>query len=1600
MKDPTKASYTITLDMGELSTPSSAVLTYVDEDTNGGSSNSTSSDAQSSDISAYGGTAVRITKLLEAGLSPEKALLIANTEFVPIATGEPIPGAATVNINWGEESTLTVTNVARLADIHRMVREYILKISQKLLSESLRFNTSDFLSKTRRIFGFLGIDNEDQAQSETSSDTSSEENAAQSTESTDSVSIASIDFMDCITFNDPSVERTLQNMLDKLAALTPADAMLSVVGYDGGQVNEDSDGSFTSSSQDIVEFLPSVHHVVNVHKNNPILKSMMEYILYDQILLESVKWLSGFVRFEHALKGVYSLTGLHKNSPEVTTDVGMNQLDSNTGSGIQSSSDIDAMLSGESSNEPQTQSTLASQSLFPIQPHGLQYYSDELLCFGKGTQDIQELYNMMGLLGSKCMLEDRMITIDHCKDSNHARVEKDEVFNAHRGDLAKAMMQLRRLPFRACLAAKNTRHNNTSEESAYTILKNVEDIRNTTTGIENTGLHDLYAEMFAGLCFDSIYEIAGNTELDLELPGLIPGSNSLEPEGQYHNIGSYLRFAFGENITSAGHGLISSSGGEKDPCYAYDDGKPETEHYQKTSKFANVHPTANVDRHGALGTWLSKLRTNPDGNKYAPLESNRSAQYYSETVSYTEDPATNLAFLTGPENFIGKAMESGDFSNGFTEFSNFIDSYATIANAFANDILKLTGLAKIHNTSLAKTALTPLKYVKNILTGIAEDFKTMNSSQGEITAPLLWNHFAYGKGSDWRVTIFKQMICGLAVSGQNDISAKFLPYTHFNNIFSDSDDRRGGFENAMKCLANSSSLFTEALVGEFCKAGSGMNIVDAQMHSRKVNYVYRPDHKWTEWTDGGESWLTEDRVDVHRMPNRKCFSLFHVNENKMQFKDVPLGDIPHRTQWYSEHNSIDNDFYNYLDISIRKTDFGKTSKYPRVDGKSGYGMSNSVSGLKLSTEAESLTRFLSDQYMLESDSNFYGIFSAAKHKFENKFKENIYGSMLQSSQISNSKLNSLNLDSKKNWSFEFKKSKNNGKYIQNVRPYGPVFQLSIHHRAFIYIGWVGQLLARTVQYEGKSHWDTENWNETFLYFQGSKAEPSAVCNAIKNAISGNEDDRPNSWSFQKQAYDQAYNMTANLLSKIAKRQKQIIECAKTLKFHASKLKRRKNWIIAYSNGQHTSKRGKLALNFLKNNGVLDSSIQLLSEQSMASSYASYINSFRSSPSFPMFSYDDTYSLKRLKLMMKILSKENFGLQKSESQGNKTVFHVGLTNSMIKEMGEKAYFDTGDERYLKSSKIAINIFKKNQLNSYELLYPKSYVFDANAHILDTTLEGNYATHIENFNDMMSFEDILNNVGITRFSINLPDADGSSEGSIPPDSMQMTQTLGQGITPTGINDREVMINHVFDYAFKIYYNVILGLDFNESTFILNPEEVLDYSEPKATAVTGQANLTAAYELMKQNLTKLYPASNVDPKLSAEFHRVMSAIRSSAPFALMNKVKKVFHPKMFDRVFSIMVNEKDFILHKDSVNKEWTEIFVKKPNFKYTSEIYRPETLNDFTTPDGQITLTAEQLEATDSTAISTVVKKYKASCLEDFPEVYTYYMTVSILPNDAF
>ena len=203
--------------------------------------------------------------------------------------------------------------------------------------------------------------------------------------------------------------------------------------------------------------------------------------------------------------------------------------------------------------------------------------------------------------------------------------------------------------------------------------------------------------------------------------------------------------------------------------------------------------------------------------------------------------------------------------------------------------------------------------------------------------------------------------------------------------------------------------------------------------------------------------------------------------------------------------------------------------------------------------------------------------------------------------------------------------------------------------------------------------------------------------------------------------------------------------------------------------------------------------------------------------------------------------------------------------------------------------------------------------------------------------------------------------------------------------------LMINHLHDYALKKYYKMSLGVDFSENSFLLG-NNVLDYSSVQAGKVGAQSGLQAQFDLLASKATTLYPAANLDPALASELFRVISLIRGSNPYDCGNKMKRVFYPRMFDRVFSILVNEKDFIIHNDSLSKEFLDIYKSEPNFSMTAEIERP----DIKDPPGiESTIRTNRKTLSNTNDIGTVTKKYKASTFDDYPEVYSYYVNISLI-----
>jgi hypothetical protein len=186
------------------------------------------------------------------------------------------------------------------------------------------------------------------------------------------------------------------------------------------------------------------------------------------------------------------------------------------------------------------------------------------------------------------------------------------------------------------------------------------------------------------------------------------------------------------------------------------------------------------------------------------------------------------------------------------------------------------------------------------------------------------------------------------------------------------------------------------------------------------------------------------------------------------------------------------------------------------------------------------------------------------------------------------------------------------------------------------------------------------------------------------------------------------------------------------------------------------------------------------------------------------------------------------------------------------------------------------------------------------------------------------------------------------------------------------RGIFYNHMLDHYLKMYYKLMLGLDFNEYMFQLTPESAI------RTGPDG-SNQFLLNQIIENNEI-LFPESATDINSARELDKINRGISNSLFFNSERYMKACLYPNLFDRVFSVFINERDFIYaspanyRKDATGELYDG---KKPEF---STVLKLETPGKIKIPLGQIGRTA---------------KYYNKTLDKDFPQIYMYYAEISLL-----
>ena len=926
-----------------------------------------------------------------------------------------------------------------------------------------------------------------------------------------------------------------------------------------------------------------------------------------------------------------------------------------------------------------------------------------------------------------------------------------------------------------------------------------------------------------------------------------------------------------------------------------------------------------------LMTFLSSKSSNSeDLSNHIPLESTQNISEYSHA-----DP-----YLTGPEYFYDVALQRGDES--LKEFRDFTSKYRDFASSYVEDVESMSKL-----DYLIPTARLILKDIGSEIMKAADEgdespnifLLSMLSWKGKTNAGIIDLMRSIYPGSFLNKHAQSYEGAGVGEKGFTSLGNSELVIAKYDHDFVQEGNRR-----AVRVASNS-------LIADLLVDGAGIEWKKIRQQSTDAhlnelggriknniqgNEYVEKDKNFLKVSEG--KWL--NKVSDITTTRPAIFSIYKQS-----------GD-----RYGSGKNGISHEMYI-------------------LDTGSGFSLNKSNPNL-------SIRKYLHNYYFVES-----GMIDSSVNA---RFNSNRAGE-------------------------EYDRD------LDGITYQGTSFELGLHHRLFLLFSYVVKLISKSsgvyIQSGDVESSSTiagaaaatvaaaagggvivaataaaaaagivENRSDASIKITMNKNEIEGIAQAFIDVGSGEVSGTSISGHESKQV---AYQNTREHLDRfIATLETKISKSAAYVTaplLHAEQLRKQYDAAKSFIRHGDGTDESKLGISILKSNKVnaYYETLDLLSDEAVAQMYKSYVSTIKRAEN-SSFTREDLPNLNQMKLMMKVLSASGYGLQSIEKMGPKNICHIGITNSMLNTLRYEAHKEFNNREFLDSRRFCVNIFKRNELDSQILVYPKTFLFDSSFMLLDNDYQGQELNHIANYSDDWTLDNILDNIEFTQLRTG-NFTDGQDPFTNLTSALDVNLIKGSDLMSQGV-EKDLLINHLFDYAFKVYYRYALGIDLNENSFTLNPIRKIS-GVVRGGLTTTSEEAQGDYDNIVNQLTRLYPSANVNQKLASELFRTIEIVAENPGYALIDKLKKTLYPKKFDKVLSILINEKDFVLYTEAYDKEFSDVYKTDPVFSYTSRSSRSETKR--TGKD------ANQ---------SGVIEKYIRACEEDFPEVFSLYATVTILPEN--
>jgi hypothetical protein len=485
--------------------------------------------------------------------------------------------------------------------------------------------------------------------------------------------------------------------------------------------------------------------------------------------------------------------------------------------------------------------------------------------------------------------------------------------------------------------------------------------------------------------------------------------------------------------------------------------------------------------------------------------------------------------------------------------------------------------------------------------------------------------------------------------------------------------------------------------------------------------------------------------------------------------------------------------------------------------------------------------------------------------------------------------------------------------------------------------------------------------------------------ALVAALRGEEYDKA---TMSRNAYDAAL---AEINSVKQKMTDHFVSCTAhlgMLQGHAKSLNRSVNQMRSTLMGQGSSQINYgPALSVFKSAPGGARLLNFLSKQMIASNTFSELVLMNSSKSFKHAPASDVFTNKQVKNMITYFSQPDYGFVTNKTpsfkaQGRRSILHIGIPAGMINELQLKAIDYFGTEKYRDSNLLLIEIHRKNMLDNAERTYSTPFVFDMSRFIIeDPDIPAIVNRQLQDFTDQ-GVENLKSNTCI--YKINSIGETRKYVGTAYPSS---GQTTGEDVELYSQSFKSaVFTNHMTDHYLKMYCKAMLGLDFREYVFQISQNGKLTQGP------SGELAANVYQQMMDQN-SKLFPDADTDISIATELDKLNRGIGNSLYFNSEKYMHTTLYPNAFDRVFSVLINERDFMFKGTTVTAGFESLQADKDRYKSTP------TYNLMGKQIISHGLNTENLDP----GHTKYYERYNESLQEDSAQIYNYYCTVSILPR---